>query len=78
MIQLSTQVLSSSVACAMEVLGDESMSETIRFVRNFDRWFDCLNVSSLSEGKRSLKKDLYPYRTPADTRFDVSCCGWLM
>ena len=48
------------------------MSETMRFVRMFDRWFDCMNVSSLSEGKRELKKDLYPYRTPKDTRFDVS------
>ena len=37
-----------------------------------DVWFDCLNVSSLSEGRRSLKKDLYPYRTSSDTQFDVS------
>ena len=40
--------------------------------RNFDRFFDCLNVSNLSEGHKSRKLDLYPYRTPDDTRFDVS------
>ena len=59
----------------MELSGDPAMSETIRFTRNFDRWFDCLNVSSVSEGKKSLKKDLYPYRKATDTRFDVSV--WL-
>lgn len=50
------------------------MSETVRFIRIFDWWFDCLNVSSLSEGKQSLKKDLYPYRTRADARFHVRIC----
>ena len=57
------------MANAMENVGDTSMSETIRFVRFFDRFFDCLNVTSLSGGRKSLKPDLYPYRTPTDTRF---------
>ena len=61
-------------------MGDRDMEETVKFVRNFDRFFDCLNVSNLSEGRKSRKLDLYPYRTPDDTRFDVSavtlgeCC----
>ena len=38
----------------------------------FDRFFDCLNVSNLTEGRKSRKKDLYPYRTPDDDRFHVS------
>ena len=45
------QVLSTSVGHAMELMGDPAMSETIRFVKMFDRWFDCLNVGSMSEGK---------------------------
>ena len=48
------------------------LSQTIRFVRIFDRFFDCLNVTSLSGGRKALKADLYPYRTPHDTRFEVS------
>ena len=56
----------------MEHMGDSDMEETIRFVHFFDRFFDCLNVSNLTEGKKSLKKDLYPYRLPDDDRFDVS------
>ena len=66
------KVLSSSVAHCMEHMGDSDMEETIRFVRFFDRFFDCLNVSNLTKGRKSLKKDLYPYRTPDDDRFDVS------
>ena len=65
------QVLSASVAHAMELMGDPEMTETIRFVHFFDRFFDCLNVSSLSEGRHSRKPDLYPYRTPNDKRFTV-------
>ena len=61
-----------SLANAIELVGDPATSETVRFIRMFDRWFDCMNVSSLSGGRRELKKDLYPYRTPKDTRFDVS------
>lgn len=52
-------------------MGDPEMTETIRFVRFFDRFFDCLNVSSLSEGRHSRKPDLYPYRSPNDKRFTV-------
>ena len=68
----SFQVLSASVAHAMELMGDPEMTETIRFVRFFDRFFDCLNVSSLSEGRQTRKTDLYPYRSPNDKRFTVS------
>lgn len=66
------KVLSSSVAHCMENMGDRDMEETIRFVRYFDRFFDCLNVSNMTEGRKSRKKDLYPYRTADDDRFDVS------
>lgn len=65
-------MLSASVAHAMELMGDPAMTETIRFVRYFDRFFDCLNVSSLSEGRHTRKPDLYPYRAPNDKRFTVS------
>jgi len=46
------QVLSASIVHAMELMGDPEMTETIRFVRFFDRFFDCLNMSYLKEGIR--------------------------
>ena len=67
----SLQVLSASVAHAMELMDDPETTETIRFVCFFDRFFDCLNVSSPSEGRQARKPDLYPYRTPNDKRFTV-------
>ena len=69
-----SQVLSSSVADFMELMGDKEMEETIKFVRTFDRFFDCLNVRNVSEGRKTLKPDLYPYRTSDDTRFKVRMC----
>lgn len=65
------QVLSASVAHAMELMGDPEMTETVKFVRMFNRFFDCLNVTSVSEGRRQRKPDLNPYRTPDDKRLTV-------
>ena len=47
------------------------MEETIKFVRTSDRLFDCLNVSNVSEGHKTLKPDLYPYRASDDTHAKV-------
>ena len=65
------QVLSKTVADAMEYIGDESTKETIRFVRTFDRFFDMLNTRSLEECVHKLKPDLAPYRYPDDSRLKV-------
>ena len=65
------QVLSKSVADALAYFGDPSTSETEVFIRNFDRWFDCMNVRSLSEAKTKRKPDLEPYTSPDDSRFKV-------
>ena len=67
-----TQVLSRSVADALEYCGDPDMKETVLFVRKFDRFFDMLNTRSLEEGIHRRKPDLAPYRTPEDTRLKAS------
>ena len=66
------QVLSSSVANALSYFGDPDTSETELFVRNFDRFFDCLNVRSTKESILKRKPVLRPYRDPCDSRFTVS------
>lgn len=66
-----SQVLSKSVADAMEYKGDSDIKETVRFVRIFDRFFDMLNTRSLQESIHKRKPDLAPYRTPEDTRLKV-------
>ncbi len=68
---LFIQVLSKSVADALAYFGDESTTETENFIKMFDRFFDCLNVRSLSEWKSKLKPDLQPYTSPDDSRLKV-------
>jgi len=50
----------------MELMGFPETSETIRFIRMFDRFFDCLNVSNLTEGRKSLHS-MHPSYRPCHT-----------
>ncbi len=65
------QVLSASVANALEYHGDSDSTETAAFVRLFDRFFDCFNVRSIGECIKKRKPDLGPYRDPSDSRLSV-------
>ena len=66
------QVLSASVAHALEYYGDDDTVETIKFIKMFDRFFDCFNVRCISECVQKRKPDLRPYRDPSDSRIKVS------
>ena len=66
------QVMSESVASALEVLDRESTQETRVFIRMIDRFFDCLNVSTPMTGQLKRKENLAPYRSGKDERFKVS------
>ena len=46
---IDLQVLSTSVASALAYYNDPSTTETEHFCRQFDRFFDCMNVRSKSE-----------------------------
>ena len=43
-----TYTHSKSVADALSLEGDESLDETEQVVRNFIRFFDCMNLHSLN------------------------------
>ena len=70
-IAIIMQVLSKSVAEALSFDGNYNIHETERFVRHFDRFFDCMNVRSFTEAIYKRKPDLRPYRTPDDSRLSV-------
>ncbi len=65
------QVLSNSVAKALQLTQGDEVAETITFVDKFNKFFDILNVSSISAGK--LKRDPFkdPYRSALDFRLKV-------
>lgn len=47
-------------AQVLEHLYDESLSDTILFIRNFNKFFDCLNVRNMFEGRNKRNPDLDP------------------
>ena len=59
------------MADALAYFGDEETAETEKFIRMFDRFFDCMNVRSISEWKSKLKPDLQPYTCTDDCRLKV-------
>ena len=48
--------------------------ETARFAEMFDKFFDCMNCSSLSAGKRSRNPFKSPYRSGTDWKLKVATC----
>ena len=47
------------------------MSETVKFVKMMDHFFDCLNVTNLVTGKQKRKPFQDPYRSEEDFRLKV-------
>lgn len=60
------------MASAFAYVGDPETHETERFIRMFDKFFDCMNTRSFTECFEDRKPDKRPYRSPSDPRFDVS------
>ena len=65
------QIMSESVACALEVLDSDSTQQTRVFIRMIDRYFDCLNVKSPMTGQLKRKENLLPYKSVKDEQFKV-------
>ena len=71
------KVLSTSVAEAFALFDYPDTSETERFVRTFDKFFDCLNVRSTDEYVKQWKPNLRPYNDVTDERLTVSVSCFL-
>ena len=65
-------MLSESVANRLRSTGGDEVVETIKFVDYFDKFFDSVNVSSLSAGKHQRKPFKQPYYSKDDFRLKVS------
>ena len=66
------QVLSESVANGLRSTGGDKVVETIKFVDYFDKYFDCVNVSSLSPGKHQWKPFKQGYYSKDGFRLKVA------
>ena len=65
------QVLSESVAKAIQQTQGHESEETVRFITMFDQFFDCFNVRSYNAGKLQRKPFKQPYRSGSDFRLKV-------
>ncbi len=63
--------MSESVAIAFSFYGDPCTSETEKFVRTFDKFFDCLIVKNRVEHKHRRKPNLKAYYSSQDERINV-------
>jgi hypothetical protein len=67
-VNLAAQILSGTVANALEEYYGEEVSETVQFIRIFNKFFDCLNVRNILEGRNKRNPHLDPYRNVDDPR----------
>jgi hypothetical protein len=68
-VKLAVQVLSSSVAIALEESGKEEVAGTAQFCRMMNGFFDCTNVRSLTEHVKKRNHFIKPYNSKDDDRF---------
>ena len=64
--------MSKTVADLFDYFGDESTTETKKFVLILDKLFDCLNVRDLHQWVHKLKPDLKPYQSVDDPRLKIN------
>ena len=55
----------------MKRMNNPELEKTIEFVLMFDKFFDCLDVSSLDTGKLSRNAFKSPYHSSADFKIKV-------
>lgn len=65
-------MLSSSVANALEMKRDPSLTSTIEFVRKIDTIFDILNVKAYGQGNRTCNTNKIEFSSLDDPRFKVN------
>ena len=72
-VRLAAQVMSETVASAMELRYGDYVGETVGFIRLINKWFDIVNVKNLQEAGRTRNPNLAPFRSDVDERLE-----WLL
>ena len=68
-VNLAAQVLSSSMASVLKSFGPPDAVATAEFCEKMDKFFDCFNVRNTTEGERTRKASMLPYKDVNDERF---------
>ena len=67
-VALAAEVLSETVACALERYVGPHTSETVKFIRIMNKFFDCMNTRNLSEAARTRNPNKRAYTSVEDDR----------
>ena len=69
-VSYAAQVLSMTVALDIEARNIPGSSETVKFIKKVNNFFDQLNGASVNHGERQANPNLNPYVDVNDKRFD--------
>ena len=69
-VSYAAQVLSSTVANAIEMLYGDETTETVMFIRHMNKFFDCLNTRSFNEAVKSRNDNVKPFSSADDPRLN--------
>jgi DNA transposase THAP9 len=67
-VSLAAQVLSSTVANALDHVYGETCKSTVEFIRIINKWFDIVNVKDLFEARNARNPDVAPFTDVNDPR----------
>ena len=65
-VSLAAEIMSEKVACALERYVGPHTSETVKFIRIMNKFFDCVNTRNLSEAARTRNENKRVYTSPDD------------
>ncbi|KAE8742013.1 hypothetical protein FOCC_FOCC012454, partial [Frankliniella occidentalis] len=69
-VSYAAQILSDSVASALEAKQYRGVEETVTFIREVNAWFDRLNGAHSSVGQKKRNTNLNSYKSVDDPRFE--------
>lgn len=68
-VSYAAQIMSDSVATALEQKKYKGVAETVKFIREVNAWFDRLNGAHSGMGRKKRNPNLESYRSVEDPRF---------
>lgn len=70
-VRYAAQILSATVANALEMEYGDKVTETVLFIRHMNRFFECLNVRYPDEAKKKRNPDVELYSSENDQRIYI-------
>lgn len=68
-VRYAGQVMNNTVACDLELRQWPKITETVKFIREVNDFFDCINGAHSEHGNRTRNENLKPYTSQDDARF---------